>query len=455
MINQLKRMDAGVLTLIILFIILTPIFLTPIIHGSDGPGYYSYVRSMVIDGDVDLENELTHYKETYDYIKINFREGTGRLKSQYTVGAAIFWSPFFLLAHGLSHVFSLPLDGYSQMYVTLSMLGSAIYALIGLILLYKIAKDLVGKKIALISTLTVWLASHLFHYMYLQPYMSHAISFFAVSLFIWYWYFYMRPKNSAKLSWKKWVLLGVVAAPLLLVRIQNILYISIPLIYYIFELIDLSDWKGRIKSLLGPLLAAITFIILILPQLIVWKINDGHILGSYIGNYASAEGSSFSILRILFVLFSNKHGLFNWTPVFLLGAIGLYFLYKRSRQDKKLVLTLTVAIFLQLLVAASWMRWWGGYSYGNRYVLGTAVLLGIGFAYFMKKAYLYKKFLLWLIPAILIGWNFNLMFQYGSRMICPDCSASPLRILRNLVTELPKKAITILKKFLFDRGSLL
>ena len=61
-------MDRGLLTIILIYIIITPFLLTPWIHGNDAVGYYSYLRSTVIDRDIDLENEYDHYTEIFPEI---------------------------------------------------------------------------------------------------------------------------------------------------------------------------------------------------------------------------------------------------------------------------------------------------------------------------------------------------------------------------------------------------
>ena len=60
-----------------------------------------YVRSMVIDGDLDFENELRHFYPDRSLDRL--RTATGRVSNIYAAGSGLLWAPFFLLAHVLAH----------------------------------------------------------------------------------------------------------------------------------------------------------------------------------------------------------------------------------------------------------------------------------------------------------------------------------------------------------------
>ena len=67
---------------------------------SDGFGYYIYLPSLVIDGDLDLSNQLAHQAEQPDQKWYEHVEATQRPGNCFQVGCAVLWAPFFLAAHG-------------------------------------------------------------------------------------------------------------------------------------------------------------------------------------------------------------------------------------------------------------------------------------------------------------------------------------------------------------------
>lgn len=442
------KADKNILLLIVIFMLLTPIFLTPVIYGYDGSGYYVYLRSTVIDKDLDLENEYAHYKEKFPYINVGINPETGKVLNQYTIGTPLLWSPFFLIAHGASIFFGTESDGYSPIYSFSVTMGSVIYMFLGLIMLYNLVSYFVSNKfISMLSVIVFWLSSHMFYYTFLQPSMSHAVSFFTVSLMIYWWFFKIRNHNSLN----NWAIFGFISGISFLVRMQNSLYLSIPLIFFISDIIKSKDFKELINNLKGPIISSLTFFLTLIPQFFIWKIFTDHYISAF-SNYGTSNTIKFNLINILNVIFSNRHGLFNWTPVFLLGFIGLLMIFKKN---KKLFSSFFVAIILQVIITASWIHWWAGHSYGNRYLMGTGIFFTIGLAFLFNRLYNHNKWAVWIISTSLVLWNFNLMLQYGSRIICGDCSASPLEIIKNTFTKVIPRLKNIIYNFLFNKDSFL
>lgn len=67
-------------------------------------------------------------------------------------------------------------------------------------------------------------------------------------------------------------------------------------------------------------------------------------------------------------------GLLTHTPVFLLAAPGLVRAF-RSPRENPLYAMLGAQLLLQLLVAAAWADWWGGWCFGPRPLWDTAPTL--------------------------------------------------------------------------------
>ncbi len=217
----------------VLFALLAALFLVPVVHGTDGAGYYSYLRSAVIDGDLDLANEYEYFSERYPYIGVRTDAKTGKVVNPYTIGTAILWAPFFLLAHATTLLLGRPPDGYTSLYPVLTMLGSAFYAAAGVMLTIRIASQWVGGRFAVWGVVVFFLSSHVFFYAYLQPSMAHAASFFVVALFVHTWYFGFRTNPTLR----TWVTLGLAGGLMCLVRPQNGVFLALPPLHLGLELV--------------------------------------------------------------------------------------------------------------------------------------------------------------------------------------------------------------------------
>jgi len=67
---------------------------------SDGQGYYVQLRSLIIDGDLHHQNEYDLYVTEHHITKNALkRTKTDHVPNKYFIGPAIFWLPFFLIAH--------------------------------------------------------------------------------------------------------------------------------------------------------------------------------------------------------------------------------------------------------------------------------------------------------------------------------------------------------------------
>ena len=86
------------------------------------------------------------------------------------------------------------------------------------------------------------------------------------------------------------------------------------------------------------------------------------------------------------LLISPSHGLFVYSPLLLLSIAGSWRAWRSVRDPASLLIR-----ELSLAVVASWVAysavawWWGGWSYGNRYLLDVVPLLSIAVAYAIDR----------------------------------------------------------------------
>lgn len=441
-INKLKKkVLSGEVILLILFLIITPIVLTPWIQSNDGAGYYSYVRSFVIDHDLDLENEKNYFEQDGLIASIKKDDNTGKYFSQYPIGTSLLWLPYFLVGHLVALLSNFSSDGYSFPYILAISIGSAINAFIAILLIFKLIKKHFEKKVALLSVITIWTASNLFYYMYLEPSMSHANSLLSITLFLFVWH-----KTYGNRTLKQWALIGMLAGLATLVRYQNIIFIVLPFIeilpQYLQKKVVWLDLKKHVLFL-------IFLFLFILPQLMLLLFQHGSIIINYDGGFAVRN----IFLNFFNVLFSNHHGLFNWTPILLFAVIGLITPLKKV---KKLSLYFLLVLTLNLLIVSGWTIWYGGQSYGHRMFINMMPIFAFGLAIIIEK--LMKKINFYYIIAfccLFATWNFGLMIQYGSRMIDSQAAVPFMKIFYNNFINVPKKLIEIIKTFIFNRGKFL
>ena len=148
----------------------------------------------------------------------------------FTIGPAILWSPFFLLAHAAvlaanvlgTHI---PADGFSAPYRVLVSFGTAFYGFCGIMLSYLLARKYLDPSWALLATLGIWVGSSLPVYMYFNPFWSHALSAFMAALFLWYWDHTRDDRTVGQ-----WIVLGIISGLLVDVYFVNGVFLLIPLV---------------------------------------------------------------------------------------------------------------------------------------------------------------------------------------------------------------------------------
>ncbi len=388
--------------------------------GSDGLSYYAHLRSMVVDGDLQYANEFLEYNR-FDHAVPNphQRTSTNHVPNKYSIGPALLWTPFFLVAHALTILaeqfgFDLEPDGYSVLYQLFIGFGSIIYGLTGLILIYKINLRFFHKNEALIATSFIALGTNVFYYLTDEPTMSHSMSLFAVSLFAFIWV-----KDIGNREKRAMILLGLTAGLMILIRPQNVMFLVLLVIEWIGVLKIDSSFVSRLrKQIIEIGLFVIALLIILLPQFVTWKILYGHFLFySYEG-----EGFNFANPHLLESLFSARHGLISWTPGILLSLAGVSIFL---RKNPKIGLVLIVAFVLQWYLNASWHCWWFGHSFGGRAYINCSFIFAIGIAMFLTSVKKWRVSI-HLLLAALIGWNLLFGFQYTLGML-PHAEAVEFR----------------------------
>ncbi len=378
-----------------------------IIRNSDDGHYFSYVRSAVIDRDMDLLDEyerlgITDYRLTPAGIPAN----------KYSIGLPLAVLPFYALAHTAvlalnSLGFGLESSGYSIPYQLSFSLGSIFYGYLGLLISYRLARRYYAEEAAFLSVSFIFLASNLIYYFVREPFMSHLVSFFAAALFFYMWSV-TREGEGGKRSF---FVMGLSAGLMVITRQQDAVFLLVPILDGAIGFFKERrlPWFLTARGLF-PFTAGLAPAVIV--QALVWKLIFGSFLVYSYGGESFIYAASPKIVQ---VLFSSKHGLLSWNPVIIFALIGLAFFMKEERRQGGLLLA---AFLLQLYVNASWFMWWFGHSFGHRAFISAAPVFIIGLAALFEK--LDRKGLIaWgITTAVLLSlWNMVMMTAYLSEMI--------------------------------------
>jgi hypothetical protein len=456
--------------LLLLFLFSLP-FLNPWVRG-DGVGYYAFARAPLIQHNLDFTEDYRHANESFRGPRLDengqprseFRTPTGHLDNHFTVGPAILWSPFLLLTHGgvlLARAMgsSVAADGFSDPYRIAMTFATAFYGFLGLLLAFRLAREYVEERWALLATIAIWWASSLPVYMYFNPSWSHAHSAFAVALFLWYWH-----RTRSRRSLLQWLLLALITGLMLNVYYPNAMVLAVLAVEAARQYLAafrrdahaVASGSPRVSDLLlrHLLFGAVVFICL-LPTFITRYIIYGGALES---GYTPLKDWLWRSPALFEVLFASNHGLLAWTPLLLFAIIGLFLFWWREPRVGVPFLAVFLAFYLFI---ACYPDWAGISSYGNRFFVSLTVLFILGLSVFLEhfaRFFRSRRAALATVSAVLaffILWNAGLMFQWGTHLVPARGPIFFSEMVHNQFFVVPRQLTADLRAYLFKRKALM
>ena len=457
--------------LLLLFLFSLP-FLNPWVRG-DGVGYYAFARAPLIEHSLDFTKDYQYANESFrgprldenNQPKSGFRTPTGHLDNHFTVGPAILWAPFLLLAHAcvlLARALgsSVAANGFSAPYRIAMALATAVYGFLGLLLSFRFARQYVQERWALLATLAIWWASSLPLYMYFNPSWSHAHSAFAVALFIWYWH---ETRTSRSLA--QWLLLALIAGLMLNIYYANAMVLAVLAVEALrqyraaFRQHASSGESSAMLRIPELLLRHFLFAATLLASLLPTLISRYLVYGSpFESAYIPLRDWLWSSPVFFSVLFSSNHGLFFWTPILLFALAGLFLF---SRREPRVGVPLLAAFFAFYIFISCYPDWAGISSYGNRFFVSLTSFFILGLAvFFDRAARLFRSPRAALAAALALLaaaslWNAGLMFQWGSHLIPARGPVSFSEIVRNQFFVVPRQLAADFQRYFFKRKALM
>jgi hypothetical protein len=429
---------------LVLVVLVSPLFALPFLRG-DGNGYYAWVRSPVIDHNLDFENEFLRADPSFlnavsedGELRPDMYTENGRVRNQWGVGPAIIWAPFVLVAHGVVLAgravgIGWPADGYSLPYLWTSAVVTALAASIGLLLSLRVAMTLARTGPAVVGTTAIWLASSLPIYQYLLPFWPFGIAVLVSSVLVWVWH---RPGWTAS----RWLALGALCGFAVSVHPVGVTWSVLPVASLLG--LDRGTFGERSRALGWFALGGLAGLI---PQLIGKAIvNDSPFDTGYRVSWRFLDPDVFR------VLFGADHGAFSWTPVLFLALIGLAIVVRR---DRRLGIGLLVVFAAMAYLIASY----GSYeqsSFGNRFLLWFTPGFVIGASALADAAWSRRSLVIGL-TSFLVLWNVLFMFQWAWGLAPKRGPVDWGVVARQQVTEAPEEMMRAVRLFFTDRGELI
>lgn len=342
------------------------------VWGHEMKAYYAYLPALHVLGDITLEKT----EMTTDYYGRFYFPQPGAVRGHVfktTMGVALLETPFFLIAQSMAINCGYPMDGYSEPYRKMAIFAASFYAFFGLFFVRKTLRRFFSDAAVSLTILTLLLGTNLYYYTFHEAAMSHAYSFFLVSVFIqltvsWH----TRPR-----FWKM-ALLGLSLGLITLVRPVNGCMGLFFLLYRDPAQASLREKYALLfKHRKAVLFAAFCFVLALSPQLAYWKRTTGQWLYYSYG----AETFYWSRPEILLGLFSYQKGWLVWTPVMWFAVLGLVGLKKSARG---FFWPVAVALSVYIYIIFCWWSWWYGGGFGMRPMVDVSALLAIPLAVFFQ-----------------------------------------------------------------------
>jgi len=350
---------------------------SPFIFG-DGYGYYHVAKTLVTQGDL-----VTKIAPDYlPYAGYAVSQYNGNYVTVYSAGPAILMWPFLTAARPFQGNATIYNDYYKAfnghtLADGVAVLSAAIfYSYLSVLLIYYLLRNLnFSKKISIVSTAAVFLSSYALNYVFQDSSYSHTYELFALSLVL---YSLIKFTKDHKVGYL--FLAGVASGLLVLIRPIDIV-IVLPIVVYVFMK------KGEVLKLRERLKRFSYFIIGALPLALIFFYYNYVSYGSIIANaYSVLGGGGFSLLQFnLFkLLFSDVRGWFIWSPVMLVGFLGLIAYCWKNLNRVFLYLLPVVCL---VITYSFWNNWWGGVSVGQRFFIVLVPFMAVGLAYIISIRY--------------------------------------------------------------------
>lgn len=393
---------------ITLFLIFSAFLLIFSIRGTIGdPIYYQVEKDSRVGGPFESTNSNARYALTESIVKYgsvflnpelaqfsspDVTEFKGKYFSIFTPGISFMGIPFYIIGQKF---------GIPQL---TTYLATTLFALLNLFLVFKIARRMGGNTLAsLFAGFAFIFATNglTYAHTFTQHHMSTAMILLGII-------FATNKKNFINA-----IGFGAVFGMGALFDVPNVIMMAPLGLYMFFKYISIENIKSKFKlsinlSLLGLLIGVIPFIMLfawynhttsgsytLLAQSIGRPkgLNTAPDLASI--KKTTAESKTKASFKLPFetrfqvssgytLLFSNERAWIFYSPIVLLGVLGIILAARKT--DTKTIASLIISVVvLNISIYSMFGDPWGGWSFGPRYLIPSAALLSVGLGVVLTK----------------------------------------------------------------------
>lgn len=379
---------------------------------SDGFGYYSYLSSIFIDGNLSFETAMANVPEGVSpeaAYGMGRHPQTGKMFVKYLPGTALMEAPFFALAHVFTFFSTYPSDGYSTPYQIVIVFSGIFYLSLGIYFLFLFLIRRNSYFATFLTLLLVVYATNVFHYATYDSSFSHIFSFALFSVYLFLLDKYRRLPEFRKRFFFA-ALIGISFGLITVIRAPNAILLLLWIGVIIERILNYSFEKTLIYEIL--IFSFFAFVVLI-PLFIYWQETTGSM---FINSYSvfpllngTFEGFNWSKPEIFNFLFSIERGLFFWAPISLLAFAGLTLLVSK---DRVFGVTISSMLLIHIYICSSWWCWYFGGSFGSRPFVEMMPVLSLPLALSIERI---RNFLgdLWTIILCFIPIMLNLTLMYS------------------------------------------
>jgi hypothetical protein len=389
-------------------------FFGRLLSGSDAQYYFGLTRSLVVDGDTDITNDmqLTPWGPPFDRDGDGYREtfrrtADGRVFNIFPIGLSLVEAPFLLIGRGVRWLvalfgYAIPgAPGYSDLEIWIVALGLLAIVAVAAGALHRLIEPLVGEPWALIAVLASWLGTSLFYYSAVFPFMAHALGFAVVVGIV-------TAANKVRLSHRTNMALlsiGGLSGLLFLVRPQLMtLAILLPPFLASVARRPVSSWMW---GALGGVLVAVSA----LGLEIAYNLYE---LGIFRWTRYGTEAQKFNWLdaHLAAVLWETRRGLLWFSPVVLIAGLG--FALTRFR-GPWFAWLLALNGLAQIYLVAAWYDFEQSDSFGMRMFCESAAVVAVGLALAFRALSTRGRALVSVAVAASVVWTTYrlLLYVYG------------------------------------------
>lgn len=260
--------------------------------------YYSYLPAFLINSDYQFKNT----NQPGAYFDLHFGD---KKMPKYTIGMAIMYSPFFLLAKALDPgTEELSRFGISKTFSFWLKFGSILYFMTGYFFMMKLLSEFFNQVVVATTGILLFFGTNLTYYVLVESEMTHIYEFALIAAILYLIHQWWKVKKNVYLY-----LTAFLSGLLVLIRPTDIVVLLLP---FFWMVTGFSSLKERIREILKNktpyLISVMIFIIPIIPQMLYWQWMSGEfILYTY-----ENERFFFTDPKIFDFLFSYRKGWFTY-----------------------------------------------------------------------------------------------------------------------------------------------